>query len=59
MLKKGTVEGLESIIVLGQDSRLLNSFLCSRQIYLGKKKGENLTKVSPALHRFSTVFSDM
>lgn len=54
MLKKGTIEGLESITVLGEDSRLLNSLLCSRQIYLWGKKGENLTKVSSALRRFST-----
>lgn len=53
MLKKGTTEELESITVLGQGSRQLNSPLCSGQIYLREKKGENLTKVSSPLHRFS------
>jgi len=41
MLKKGAVERLRSIVVLGQDSRLLNSSLCSEQFYPGEEGRES------------------
>lgn len=52
MLEKVTMEELGSIIVLGQDSRLLNRPLCNGEIYLEKKR----ERISPRFHHHYTDF---